>query len=74
VISHVLVTTQSPIETIRAHLTRGDLDDGLVFDAVRVRLIEIGEAVKTLLHELLVSSDTVPSYGTRLLPNTVAAD
>lgn len=27
---------------------RGDLTDGLVFDAVRVRLIEIGEAVKAL--------------------------
>jgi len=34
------------VEAIRAHLERGDLDDGLVFDAVRVRLIEIGEAVK----------------------------
>jgi hypothetical protein len=31
---------------IADHLTRGELDDGLVFDAVRVRLIEIGEAVK----------------------------
>lgn len=28
------------------HLQRGDLSDGLVYDAVRVRLIEIGEAVK----------------------------
>ena len=34
------------IEAIRSHLTRGGLDDGLVYDAVRVRLIEIGEAVK----------------------------
>ena len=31
---------------ITEHLRRGGLDDGLVFDAVRVRLIEIGEAVK----------------------------
>ena len=36
------------IVAIRSHLTRGDLSDGLVFDAVRVRLIEIGEAVKAL--------------------------
>ncbi len=36
------------VEAIRAHLRRGDLTDGLVYDAVRVRLIEIGEAVKTL--------------------------
>jgi uncharacterized protein with HEPN domain len=34
------------IEAIRSHLDRGDLNDGLVYDAVRVRLIEIGEAVK----------------------------
>jgi uncharacterized protein with HEPN domain len=33
-------------EAIRDHLTRGSLDDGLVYDTVRVRLIEIGEAVK----------------------------
>jgi uncharacterized protein with HEPN domain len=33
------------ISAIAAHLQRGDLSDGLVFDAVRVRLIEIGEAV-----------------------------
>ncbi len=36
------------IDTIRSHLRRGDLEDDLVLDAVRVRLIEIGEAVKAL--------------------------
>ena len=35
-------------EAITAHLKRGGLGDGLVFDAVRVRLIEIGEAVKDI--------------------------
>ena len=40
---------------IDAHLHRGGLDDGLVYDAVRVRLIEIGEAVKALNPELLDS-------------------
>jgi uncharacterized protein with HEPN domain len=35
-------------EAIASHLGRGGLDDGLVFDAVRVRLIEIGEAVKDI--------------------------
>ena len=35
-------------QAIRAHLKRGGLDDGLVFDAVRVRLIEIGEAVRAI--------------------------
>lgn len=35
------------------HTHRGSLDDGLVFDAVRVRLIEIGEAVKAIDPDLL---------------------
>jgi uncharacterized protein with HEPN domain len=30
------------IAAIRSHVGRGDLSDGMVFDAVRVRLIEIG--------------------------------
>ena len=38
------------IDAIRAYRTRGDLSDSLVFEAVRVRLIEIGEAVKALPH------------------------
>ena len=46
------------IDAIRDHLTKGDLGDGLVYDAVRVRLIEIGEAVKGLSPELL---ETEPS-------------
>lgn len=33
---------------IERHLQRGDASDELIFDAVRVRLIEIGEAVKDL--------------------------
>ena len=48
------------IATIRAHLRRGTLDDQLVFDAVRVRLIEIGEAVKALSPELLAGERTIP--------------
>ncbi|MGH9248564.1 MAG: HepT-like ribonuclease domain-containing protein [Acidimicrobiales bacterium] len=48
------------ITVIREHLTRGELSDGLVFDAVRVRLIEIGEAVKALPREFLASEPTVP--------------
>jgi len=46
--------------TIRAHLERGDLHDGLVFDAVRVRLIEIGEAVTALPAGLLGSEPALP--------------
>jgi uncharacterized protein with HEPN domain len=48
------------IEAIRTHLTRGDLNDGLVYDAVRVRLIEIGEAVKRISPDLLAEVPEVP--------------
>lgn len=36
------------IEAINSHVARGDLSDGLIFDAVRVRLIEVGEAIKAI--------------------------
>ncbi|MFZ6003127.1 MAG: DUF86 domain-containing protein [Actinomycetota bacterium] len=48
------------IDAIKGHLSRGDLDDGLVYDAVRVRLIEIGEAVKAISPELLAGEPSVP--------------
>lgn len=48
------------IDAIRNHLTRGDLHDGLVYDAVRVRLIEIGEAVKGIDPHLLAGAPDVP--------------
>ncbi len=41
------------------HLQRGPLSDGRVFDAVRVRLIEIGEAVKDA-PELLSRQPSIP--------------
>jgi uncharacterized protein with HEPN domain len=48
------------LDAIRGHVGRGDLTDGLVFDAVRVRLIEIGEAIKALPEELLSSEPSIP--------------
>lgn len=48
------------IAAIRAHLVRGGLSDGLVYDAVRVRLIEIGEAVKGIRPDLLEDAPDVP--------------
>ena len=48
------------INAIRAHLTRGSLSDGLVYDAVRVRLIEIGEAAKDLSPDLLAAQPDIP--------------
>ena len=41
------------VAAIGDHLRRGTLDDGMVFDAVRVRLIEIGEAVRAIAPDLL---------------------
>jgi uncharacterized protein with HEPN domain len=48
------------IDAIHAHLQRGDLTDGLIFDAVRIRLLEIGEAVKALPTELLDTEPDIP--------------
>jgi uncharacterized protein with HEPN domain len=45
---------------ISSHMRRGTLADGLVFDAVRVRLIEIGEAVKDIGPDLLANEPAVP--------------
>ena len=42
------------------HLKRGGLSDGLVFDAVRIRLLEIGEAVKALPDEVLNAQPSIP--------------
>lgn len=47
-------------DAIAAHTARGGLDDGLVFDAVRVRLIEIGEAVKDIDPALLAQEPGIP--------------
>jgi uncharacterized protein with HEPN domain len=55
-----LADIQAAIDAIRSHLQRGDLSDGLVFDAVRIRLLEIGEAVKALSADLLSSEPAIP--------------
>lgn len=48
------------ITAIRSHLQRGDLSDGLIFDGVRIRLPEIGEAVKSLPAEFLETESAIP--------------
>lgn len=48
------------VEAIKGHVARGDLSDGLIFDAVRVRLIEIGEAIKAISPELLSTEPGQP--------------
>ena len=37
-----------------------DLIDGLIFDAIGLRLIEIGEAVKRICPELLQTESDIP--------------
>jgi uncharacterized protein with HEPN domain len=44
----------------KRHLGRGDLSDGLIFDAVRTRLLEIVEAVKALPVRLLATQPSIP--------------
>ena len=51
---------QAALDAIDDHLTRGGLSDGLVYDAIRVRLIEIGEAVKGLSADLLATEPDLP--------------
>ncbi len=55
-----LTDVLAAISAIGQHLTRGDLADGLVFDAVRARLIEVGEAVKATSPELLATEPAIP--------------
>ncbi|MGO9217771.1 MAG: DUF86 domain-containing protein [Streptosporangiaceae bacterium] len=55
-----LTDIQAAIDAIRSHLQRGDLTDGLIFDAIRIRLLEIGEAVKALPDELLATQPSIP--------------
>ena len=45
---------------IRSHLARGELSDGMVFDAVRIWLLEIGETVKAISPSLLTTEPGIP--------------
>lgn len=55
-----LTDIQAAIVAIRSHMRRDDLSDGLVFDAVRIRLLEIGEAVKALPADILATEPSIP--------------
>ncbi|WP_369055316.1 HepT-like ribonuclease domain-containing protein [Kineococcus terrestris] len=55
-----LLDVLAALDAIDAHTLRGDLSDGLIFDAVRVRLIEIGEAVKAVPGEVLAGEPDLP--------------
>jgi uncharacterized protein with HEPN domain len=51
---------EAAITAIERHLKRGTIDDELIFDACRARLIEVGEAVKGVDPELLGRTPKVP--------------
>jgi uncharacterized protein with HEPN domain/transcriptional regulator with XRE-family HTH domain len=55
-----LLDVLAALDAIDDHIRRGELSDGLVFDAVRVRLIEIGEAVKGLPADELATEPQLP--------------
>lgn len=55
-----LADISAAIAAIRSHVERGGLSDGLVFDAVRIRLVEIGEAVKALTPTVLEREPSIP--------------
>jgi uncharacterized protein with HEPN domain len=48
------------IEIIRSYTDQGGVVNGIVYDACRVRLIEIGESVKHLSPELLANAPATP--------------
>jgi uncharacterized protein with HEPN domain len=48
------------ISAIDSHMSRGDLSDGLIFDGVRIRLLEIGEAVKAIPSEVTDLEPDIP--------------
>lgn len=48
------------INAIRRHAQRGPLDDDLISDAIRIRLLEIGEAVKALKPGLTDLEPNIP--------------
>jgi uncharacterized protein with HEPN domain len=55
-----LLDIQVAFDVIAARLLRGTLCDGLVFEPVRVWLVEIGEAVKHIPAHLLASEPGIP--------------
>ncbi|MGL5824274.1 MAG: HepT-like ribonuclease domain-containing protein, partial [Nocardioides sp.] len=48
------------IESIHAHLQHGPISVEIVMDAVAMRLLEIGEAVKALAPDLIASEPDIP--------------
>lgn len=67
-----LVDIIEPIAAIRSQLQRGTLSDGLVFDAVRLCLIEIGEAVERISAGVLADEPDIPWEDIAKMQNRLA--
>ncbi|MEP7021759.1 MAG: HepT-like ribonuclease domain-containing protein [Pseudonocardiales bacterium] len=55
-----LADISEPIAANASHLGRGNISDGLIFDAVRIRLLEVGEAVKALRPDVTATEPDIP--------------
>ena len=55
-----LLDIDAAIDAIDGYLQSGDLSEGIVYDACRARLIELGEAGKGLDADLLSTEPAVP--------------
>lgn len=55
-----LMDIAAALDAIASYLSVGDLNEGMVYDACRLRLIEIGEAVKCIDVVLLASEPDIP--------------
>lgn len=56
----ILDDITAAIESIHAHLQHGPISVELVMDAVAMRLLEIGEAVKAIAPDLTASEPEIP--------------
>jgi uncharacterized protein with HEPN domain len=55
-----LADISESLQAICSYRDRGDLGDGLIFDAIRLRLIEIGEEVKRISPDVLSTESEIP--------------
>jgi hypothetical protein len=55
-----LAVNSDALQAISNYRARGNLSDGLIFDAIRLRLIEIGEAVKRISPDVLSTESEIP--------------
>ena len=60
------------IRALREHLLRGDLNNDLVSDAVRMRIVGIGEAVKDVDPDLLAAEPEVHWQGVARMRDRLA--